>query len=134
MYSQSSRNSIGGYSQNYKTEDLNNDGLLAKYYRMNQKSAGTAASKNVNPSPSPLTQRVSISAWGIIAIILGVIVFSTITYYVFILYPFICKKDQTYDSIELTEVNSVCTVSDNANNVPLYRNSNDVSNDISLNR
>jgi len=76
-----------------------------------------------------------VPAWGIIALILGVIILSTITYYIFILYPYICKKNATYDIIELTEVNSVCTVSDNVNNVPhalrVYCDSNDVSNDVS---
>lgn len=69
---------------------------------------------------------MNVSAWGIIGIILGVIILSTITYYVFILYPYICKKQRSYDTMELTDVNSVCTVSDTPN-VPLYHNSNDIS-------
>lgn len=100
--------------------------------KTSQKLAGSAASKNES---HPLPSRKGIlSAWGIIALILGVIIFSTITYYVFLLYPYICKKDTTYDIIELTEVNSVCTVSDNVNNVPhlrVYCNSNDISNNVS---
>ncbi|XP_012521832.1 uncharacterized protein LOC105828159 [Monomorium pharaonis] len=81
-----------------------------------------------------------LSAWGIIALIIGVIIFSTITYYAIILYPYLCKKERTYDIIGLTDVNSVCT--DNANNVshPLRvfcepnNVSIDVSNNASLNR
>lgn len=120
--------------QNYKTEHNYHgndyDSIPAKYYK-NQNLAETAASTST--SDSPAAHKVGISAWGIIAIVLGVIILSTITYYIFILYPYICKRDQTYDIIELTEVNSVCTVSDNTNNTPLYRSSNDVLNDVSNN-
>lgn len=91
------------------------------------------ASRNESqPLPS---RKMFFSAWGIIALILGVIILSTITYYIFILYPYICKKDASYDIMELTEVNSVCTVSDNVNNVPhalrVYCDSNDMSNNVS---
>lgn len=127
-----------GSRQNYKTEYHNyrdNDYIPAKYYK-NQNLGETAASTSV--SNSLPAHKVGISAWGIIAIILAIIILSTITYYTFLLYPYICKRDQTYDIIELTEVNSVCTVSDNINNIPHYPNSNDVLNDIpnnvSLNR
>lgn len=102
--------------------------------KTSQKLTGPVASKNEShPSPS---RKGIISAWGIIALILGVIILSTITYYIFLLYPYICKKDRTYDIIELTEVNSVCTVSDNINNVPhlrVYCDSNDISNDVANN-
>lgn len=130
-YYKMNQKSVGTASDNISNLRSHYDGLLGKYYKMNQKSAGTA-SKNVSNPHS--IQKLGISAWGIIAIILSIIVFSTIAYYVFILYPFICRKDQTYDITELIEVNSVCTVSDNANNMPLYRSSNDISNDVSLNR
>ncbi|KAM0729702.1 hypothetical protein ACS0PU_003579 [Formica fusca] len=127
VYSQNSR-------QSYKTEHnyhgSNYDGAPAKYYK-NQNLAETAASTSA--SDSLPARKPGVSAWGIIAIILGIIILSTITYYIFILYPYICKRDQTYDIIELTEVNSVCTVSDNTNNMPLYRSSNDALNDISNN-
>lgn len=115
------------FKQSYQTQGQN-----AKYLKTNQKLTGTAASRNES---HPLSGRKwGFSAWGIIALILGVIIFSTLTYYVFILYPYICKKDAAYDIIELTEVNSVCTVSDNVNNVPhmrVYCDSNDVSNNAS---
>lgn len=106
--------------------------------KVNQKAAGSATSgDDAHPLPS---QRWFISAWGIIALVLFVIIFSTFTYYAFLLYPYLCKKETTYDIIELTEVNSVCTVSDNVNNVPhmRYCDSNDipnnVSNDVPLNQ
>lgn len=126
---------LHGSKQNYKTEHnyhygKDYDSVPAKYYK-NQNSAETAAS--MNASDSPPARKLGLSAWGIIAIILSIIIFSTITYYVFILYPYLCRRDQTYDIIELTEVNSVCTVSDNTNNMPLYRSSNDVLNDVSNN-
>jgi len=117
-----------GSKQSYQTEDQN-----AEYYKTSQKLAEPASSKNESqPLPG---RKMIVPAWGIIALILGVIILSTITYYIFILYPYICKKNATYDIIELTEVNSVCTVSDNVNNVPhalrVYCDSNDVSNDVS---
>ncbi|KAL0115987.1 hypothetical protein PUN28_011097 [Cardiocondyla obscurior] len=114
--------------QNYLAEDQN-----AKYYKASKKVAEPTTSKNES---HPLPSRKWISAWGIIALILGIIILSTITYYAFLLYPYICKKEATYDIIELTEVNSVCTVSDNVNNMPHLRafcDSNNVSNDISNN-
>lgn len=119
--------------KNYKTEHNYDHGsdygsVPAKYYK-NENLAGTAGSTTA--SDSLPARKLSLSAWGIIGIILGVIILSTITYYIFILYPYICKRAQTYDIIELTEVNSVCTVSDNTNNMPLYRSSNDELNDIS---
>lgn len=118
---------VHGSRRSYQAESQN-----AKYHKTDQKLAESAASKNEShPLPS---RKGIISAWGIIALILGVIIFSTITYYVFLLYPYICKKDRTYDIIELTEVNSVCTVSDNVNNVPhlrVYCDSNDISNNVS---
>lgn len=106
------------------------EGQNAKYYKTSQKVANSASTNESQSLPS----RKWISAWGIIALILGIIIFSTITYYAFLLYPYICKKDATYDIIELTEVNSVCTVSDNVNNVPhlrVYCDSNDVPNNVS---
>lgn len=125
----SSQNSRQSYKteHNYHGSDYNS---AAKYYK-NQNLAETAASTSA--SDSLPARKLGVSAWGIIAIILGIIILSTITYYIFILYPYICKRDQTYDIIELTEVNSVCTVSDNTNSMPLYRSSNDALNDISNN-
>ncbi|XP_020278584.1 uncharacterized protein LOC109852131 [Pseudomyrmex gracilis] len=108
--------------QKYQTEnqkEYDNNNVAARYSKKNKKSVETGT------SGSP--QKRIVSAWGIIAIILGIIILSTITYYVFILYPYICYKDQAYDTIELTEVNSVSTVSDNINNMLPYRNSNDTS-------
>ncbi|XP_011160404.1 uncharacterized protein LOC105196282 [Solenopsis invicta] len=109
----------------------------AKYYTSNdrnQKLQESMLFRNESHSHSGF-RKSFLSAWGIIALIIGVIIFTTMTYYAFILYPYLCKKDRTYDIIELTEVNSVCT--DNANNVPpalrVYCNPNDVSNDISNN-
>lgn len=66
---------------------------------------------------------------------MGIIIFSIITYYAFILYPYICRREQTYDAMDLTvEVNSVYAVSDNTNSsMPLYPSSNDVLNDVSNN-
>lgn len=124
-----------GSRQNYKTEYHNYhgrdiDSIPAKYYK-NQNLAETAASTSI--SNSHPAHKIGISAWGIIAIILAIIILGTITYYIIILYPYICKRDQTYDIIELTEVNSVCTVSDNTNSMPIYPNSNDVLNDVSNN-
>lgn len=125
--------------QNYKTEHHNYhhgsdyDSVPAKYYKNQNLAEAAASTRGRSASDSLPAHKLGISAWGIIAIILGIIILSTITYYIFILYPYICKRDQTYDIIELTEVNSVCTVSDNTNNMPLYRSSNDVSNDISNN-
>lgn len=126
----SSQNSRQSYKaeRNYHGSDY--DSAPTKYYK-NQNLAETVASTSV--SDSLPTRKLGVSAWGIIAIILGIIILSTITYYIFILYPYICKRDQTYDIIELTEVNSVCTVSDNTNSMPLYRSSNDALNDISNN-
>ncbi|XP_011881633.1 PREDICTED: uncharacterized protein LOC105569626 [Vollenhovia emeryi] len=120
----------GVYSHGSKqTEDRN-----AKYYKTSEKVAGPTASRN--KSQPPPGRKGIISAWGIIALVLGVIILSTIAYYAFLLYPYICKKDASYDIIELTEVNSVCTVSDAVNNVPhlrVYCDSNNVSNDVSNN-
>ncbi|XP_011062425.1 PREDICTED: uncharacterized protein LOC105150796 [Acromyrmex echinatior] len=106
-----------------------------KHYKTNQKLTELAANKNQSqPLPG---RKMIVSAWGIIGIIIGAIIFSTITYYIFLLYPYICKKDTSYDIIELADVNSVSTVSDNVNvnNVPrplrAFCESNDVSNDIS---
>ncbi|KYN22135.1 hypothetical protein ALC57_05412, partial [Trachymyrmex cornetzi] len=107
-----------------------------KHYKTNQKLTELAASKNQS-QPLPGRKMMLLSAWGIIGLIVGAIIFSTITYYIFLLYPYICKKNESYDIIELTDVNSVSTVSDNVNvnNVsrPLraFCDSNDVSNDIS---
>lgn len=121
-----------GLQQNYQSGRRSGyyDSTQAKYYKANPKlavSAVPAASEKLNLPP---TQKMNVSAWGIIGIILGVIILSTITYYVFILYPYICKKEQSYDTMELTDVNSVCTVSDTPN-VPPYHNSNDISNYVS---
>ncbi|XP_029177259.1 uncharacterized protein LOC114945292 [Nylanderia fulva] len=122
-----------GSKQNYKANyqySKNYDSAPPKYYN-NQKLADTAS---MNASNSSLVRKVGVSAWGIIAIILGIIILSTITYYAFMLYPYICKRDQiTYDMEQLTEVNSVCTVSDNTNNMPLYHRSIDVLNNVSNN-
>ncbi|XP_077281276.1 uncharacterized protein LOC143907977 [Temnothorax americanus] len=104
-----------------------------------QNAKSEKAASSINES-HPLPSRKWISAWGIIALIIGIIVLSTITYYAFLLYPYLCKKEAAYDIIELTEVNSVSTVSDNVNNVPHLRvycdsnDSNNVSNDASLNQ
>ncbi|EZA51473.1 hypothetical protein X777_09809 [Ooceraea biroi] len=76
-------------------------GAPAKTYKKSQKLEELAAPKNASGPSAP--HKLNITAWGIIAIILGIILLSTITYYVFMLYPYICKKDQTYDIIELTE-------------------------------
>lgn len=46
----------------------------------------------------------SLSAWGIIAIVLAAILFITSGYYAFVFYPFLCKKERNYDMIELTNV------------------------------
>jgi len=119
------------WKQNYQTETQSEyyGGASAKTYKKNHKLEESITPKNASGLPIP--RKLNITAWGIIAIILGIILLSTITYYVFMLYPYICKKDQTYDIIELTEVNSVCT--DNTNNMPLYRSSNNISNNVSLN-
>ncbi|XP_046485920.1 uncharacterized protein [Neodiprion pinetum] len=45
-----------------------------------------------------------LSAWGIIAIVLGVILVGTGGYYAFVFYPYICKRERSYDMIELTNV------------------------------
>lgn len=117
---------IHSHRQNYQAEDKNgyDGGVQTKYYKTNQKLVETTAPRKPD---SPSTQKLIVSAWGIIGIILGVIIFSTIAYYVFILYPYICKKSQSYNIIELTDVNSVCTVSNNVHNVPLFHSSNDIS-------
>ncbi|XP_018047857.1 PREDICTED: uncharacterized protein LOC108686870 [Atta colombica] len=106
----------------------------SKHYKTNQKLTELAAKNQSQPLSG---RKMIVSAWGIIGLIVGAIIFSTITYYIFLLYPYICKKDANYDIIELADVNSVSTVSDNVNvnNVsrPLraFCDSNDVSNDIS---
>ncbi|XP_014479733.1 PREDICTED: uncharacterized protein LOC106747015 [Dinoponera quadriceps] len=119
-----------GLQQNYQSgrQSGYSNSAQAKYYKTNPKLEETTASGKLNVPP---TQKMNVSAWGIIGIILGVIILSTITYYVFILYPYICKKEQSYDTMELTDVNSVCTVSDTPN-MPLYHNSNDVSGYVSV--
>ncbi|XP_032680539.1 uncharacterized protein LOC116848497 [Odontomachus brunneus] len=113
---------LQGSQQNYQSGHQRGfyDNTQAKYYKANPKLVETTASGKLN---LPLSQKMNVSAWGIIAIVLGVIIFSTITYYVFILYPYICKKEQSYDTMELTDVNSVCTVSDTPN-MPLYNPNN----------
>lgn len=100
--------------------------------KTSQKEANLSSANESQLHPST---RKWISAWGIIALILGIIIFSTLTYYAFLLYPYICKKDASYDIIELTEVNSVCTVSDNVNvpHLRVYCDSNDVPNNVSNN-
>lgn len=45
-----------------------------------------------------------LSAWGLIALIIGAIVVSTSGYYAFLFYPFLCKKERNYDMIELANV------------------------------
>ncbi|KAL6255768.1 uncharacterized protein LOC105433957 [Pogonomyrmex barbatus] len=111
--------------QSYQMEEQDGyGGAPAKYYKTNQKLP--APRNESSPHPS---RKFNVSAWGIIAIIIGVIVFSTITYYMFLLYPYICKKDESYDIIELTEVNSV---NDNVH-LRVYCDSNNVSNDVSNN-
>ncbi|KAF7992264.1 hypothetical protein HCN44_001589 [Aphidius gifuensis] len=45
-----------------------------------------------------------LSAWGLIALIIGAIVISTSGYYAFLFYPFLCKKERNYDMIELASV------------------------------
>ncbi|XP_046745874.1 uncharacterized protein LOC124411058 [Diprion similis] len=45
-----------------------------------------------------------LSAWGIIAIVVGVILVGTGGYYAFVFYPYICKRERSYDMIELTNV------------------------------
>lgn len=121
---------LQGSQQNYQSGHQRSyyDNTQAKYYKANPKLVETTASEKLN---LPLTQKMNVSAWGIIGIVLGVIILSTITYYVFILYPYICKKEQSYDTMELTDVNSVCTVSD-APNMPLYHNPNNVAGYVSV--
>lgn len=115
------------YKANYQySKDY--DSVPAKYYKKNQNLVETAST---NPTDSPSTRKLGVSAWGIIAIILGIIILSTITYYAFILYPYLCRREQTYDAMDLTEVNSVYT--DNTNSMPLYPSPNDVLNDVSNN-
>lgn len=119
------------WKENYQADAQSGyyGGASANTYKRDNKGDEKTAPKDASIPAVP--HRMNISAWGIIAIIVGIILLSMITYYVFILYPYICKKNQTYDIIELTEVNSVCT--DNTNNVPLYRSANDVSNNVPLN-
>lgn len=45
-----------------------------------------------------------LSAWGIIAIIVGVILLGAGGYYAFVFYPYVCRKERSYDMIELTNV------------------------------
>ena len=108
-----------------------------KHYKMNEKlGADLAASKNQSqPLPG---RKIHVSAWGIIGLIVGAIVFTMITYYIFLLYPYICKKDTSYDVIELADVDSMSSVRVNINNVPrvplrAFCDSNDISNNISNN-
>ncbi|XP_011689872.1 PREDICTED: uncharacterized protein LOC105451236 [Wasmannia auropunctata] len=127
IFPEAESGSVYSPKQNYRAEGQN-----GKYYKTSQKLAGPTAPKNESqPQPG---RKMIVSAWGIIALIIGVIILSTLTYYIFMLYPYICKREATYDIIELTEVNSVCTV-DNVNNVPhelrVYCHSNDISNDVS---
>ena len=45
-----------------------------------------------------------ISAWGIISIIVGLILLATAGYYTFLLYPFLCPKERSYNMMELNDV------------------------------
>lgn len=51
--------------------------------------------------PLPTRRGLGISAWGIIAIIISAIMLVAGTYYFFIFYPLICKKERNYDVMEL---------------------------------
>ncbi|XP_011301141.1 uncharacterized protein [Fopius arisanus] len=56
-------------------------------------------------SPSENVRRGStLSAWGIIGLILAGIIITTTGYYAFVFYPYLCKKERNYDMIELTNV------------------------------
>lgn len=88
-------------SQNQKSSYLG--GSNGNYAGSAKAPASESASRS-GKVEAKTNRGLGISAWGIIGIIVGAILLTTAGYYAFVLYPYLCKKQRSYDMIELTDV------------------------------
>lgn len=91
-------------SRNYYRENQPQSRNAYQEAAQNRYKAANAKSDEKDGSVPKSGRGSILSAWGIIGVILGVIIVSTIAYYTLVLYPYICRKERNYDMIELTNI------------------------------